>query len=111
MGDIRVKVTAMLIKDLFSRKTIPLFSTKRFIITTFYLSSGFVFLVLIASVFSPKILLASFILVWVNDSFAYIIGKNFGKQKLFPSISPKKTVEGFSNFVWIGWVQIVDQYF
>ena len=34
-------------------------------------------------------------MVWVNDSFAYLIGKNFGKQKLFPSISPKKTVEGF----------------
>ncbi len=88
-------VDLFLIKDLFSRKTIPLFSTKRFIITTFYLSSGFVFLELIASVFSPKILLASFILVWVNDSFAYIIGKNFGKQKLFEKISPKKTVEGF----------------
>ena len=34
-------------------------------------------------------------MVWVNDSFAYLIGKNFGKQKLFPRISPKKTVEGF----------------
>ncbi|GAL68183.1 phosphatidate cytidylyltransferase [Jejuia pallidilutea] len=88
-------VDLFLIKDLFSRKTIPLFSTKRFIITTFYLSSGFVFLVLIASVFSPKILLGCFILVWVNDSFAYLVGKNFGKQKLFEKISPKKTVEGF----------------
>ncbi len=88
-------VDLFLIKDLFSRKVIPLFSTKRFIVTTFYLSSGFVFLVLIASVFSPKILLGAFILVWVNDSFAYIVGKNFGKQKLFEKISPKKTVEGF----------------
>ncbi|MFS4482178.1 phosphatidate cytidylyltransferase [Hyunsoonleella sp. 2307UL5-6] len=88
-------VDLFLIKDLFSRKTIPLFVTKRFIITTFYLSSGFVFLMLIASVYSPKILLGSFILVWVNDSFAYLVGKNFGKQKLFEKISPKKTVEGF----------------
>lgn len=88
-------VDLFLIKDLFSRKTIPLFITKRFIITTFYLSSGFVFLTLTASVFSPKILLGAFILVWVNDSFAYLIGKNFGKQKLFEKISPKKTVEGF----------------
>lgn len=46
-----------------------------------------------------------FILIWVNDSFAYFIGKNFGAQKLFPSISPKKTVEGFLGglfFVAIG---------
>ena len=91
-------VELFLIKDLFSGKTIPLFSTKRFILTTFYLSSGFVFLILISNyykVYNPSILLGSFILVWVNDSFAYLVGKNFGKQKLFERISPKKTVEGF----------------
>ncbi|QCE41753.1 phosphatidate cytidylyltransferase [Psychroserpens sp. NJDZ02] len=91
-------VQLLLIKDLFSEKTIPLFSSKRYIITTFYLSSGFVFLVLIANhneTFTPVYVLGSFILVWVNDTFAYLVGKNFGKQKLFPSISPKKTVEGF----------------
>ena len=95
---ISIFVQLILIKDLFSEKTIPLFSSKRFIITTFYLSSGFVFLLLIANfnqTFTPLLLLGSFILVWVNDTFAYLVGKNFGKQKLFPSISPKKTVEGF----------------
>src|SRR5690606_25653601 len=91
-------VNLFLIKDLFSEKNIPLFSTKRFIITTFYLSSAFVFLILIANYFNefnPVILLGLFILVWTNDSFAYLIGKNFGKQKLFEKISPKKTFEGF----------------
>jgi phosphatidate cytidylyltransferase len=91
-------VDLFLIKDLFSGKIIPLFSTKRFLLTTFYLSSSFVFLVLIANFYedyNSKILLGSFILVWVNDSFAYLVGKNFGKQKLFEKISPKKTVEGF----------------
>ena len=39
-------------------------------------------------------------LIWTNDSFAYIVGKNFGKQKLFSSISPKKTVEGFLGGVF-----------
>lgn len=95
---ITIFVNLFLIKDLFSGKKIPLFSTKRFLITTFYLTSGFVFLVLIAThypVYNPKILLGSFILIWVNDSFAYLVGKNFGKQKLFEKISPKKTVEGF----------------
>lgn len=91
-------VELILIKDLFSPKKIPLFSTKRYIITTLYLTSGFVFLLLTANFnhnFTPLYLLGTFILIWVNDSFAYIVGKNIGKQKLFPSISPKKTVEGF----------------
>jgi len=95
---ITIFVQLILIKDLFSEKTIPLFESKRFIITTFYLSSAFVFLISIANFqhqFTPFLLLGVFILVWVNDTFAFIVGKNFGKQKLFPSISPKKTVEGF----------------
>ena len=41
---ITVFVQLFLIKDLFSGKSIPLFQSKRFIITTFYLSSGFIFL-------------------------------------------------------------------
>lgn len=35
------------------------------------------------------------VLIWVNDSFAFLVGKNFGKKKLFVSVSPKKTQEGF----------------
>ena len=41
-----------------------------------------------------------FILIWINDSFAYLIGSNFGRQKLFESVSPKKTVEGFLGGVF-----------
>ncbi|MCC1484669.1 phosphatidate cytidylyltransferase [Winogradskyella immobilis] len=95
---ITVFVNLFLIKDLFVETKIPLFESKRYIATTFYLSSSFIFMILIANylnTFTPLLLLGSFILVWVNDSFAYLVGKNFGNQKLFSSISPKKTVEGF----------------
>ncbi len=40
------------------------------------------------------LLLVLFISIWSGDTFAYFCGKGFGKTKLAPIISPKKTVEG-----------------
>lgn len=45
--------------------------------------------------YNPKIIIGLFILIWTNDTFAYIVGKSIGKNKLFEKISPKKTIEGF----------------
>lgn len=45
--------------------------------------------------FNPKIIISIFILIWTNDTFAYIVGKSIGKHKLIERISPKKTIEGF----------------
>lgn len=36
-----------------------------------------------------------FILIWSSDTFAYLTGKFFGKHKMAPKISPKKTWEGY----------------
>jgi len=44
--------------------------------------------------YHPKILIGIFILIWMSDSFAYLIGSAFGKTKLYERISPKKTIEG-----------------
>lgn len=46
-------------------------------------------------VFDTSIILGIFILIWSNDVFAFLIGKNFGKHKLIERVSPNKTVEGF----------------
>jgi phosphatidate cytidylyltransferase len=39
-------------------------------------------------------LLGMFVLIWTNDTFAYLTGRFIGKTKLFERISPKKTWEG-----------------
>ncbi len=31
---------------------------------------------------------------WLTDSFAYLVGRKFGKHKMAPVISPKKSIEG-----------------
>lgn len=67
------------------------------VITILYLGMGFYYL------FETRdslglgliyILLALFT-IWATDSGAYFIGKSLGKRKLWPEISPNKTVEGF----------------
>jgi len=52
-------------------------------------------LVYIYHVINPLYALALFAFVWVNDTFAYLVGSAIGKRKLFERISPKKTWEGF----------------
>lgn len=48
---------------------------------------------------ASPIVLVGLILIWVNDSFAYLTGMAIGKHKLFERISPKKTWEGFAGGV------------
>ena len=45
-----------------------------------------------------------FILIWSSDTFAYLTGKFFGKHKMAPKISPKKTWEGFAGGVLLTFV-------
>ncbi|MCF8255435.1 MAG: phosphatidate cytidylyltransferase [Bacteroidia bacterium] len=44
--------------------------------------------------YSYSLPLGFFILQWSSDTFAYLVGRQFGKHKLFERISPKKTWEG-----------------
>lgn len=91
-----ILVNLVLLRDLLIVHRIPMFENRKYVALIFYLISGFVFLTLIPDrEDGATIVIGLFILVWANDSCAYIIGKNFGKRKLLERISPKKTVAGF----------------
>lgn len=48
----------------------------------------------IASQYSPMMVLAMFIFIWLNDTGAFLVGCAIGKHRLFERISPKKSWEG-----------------
>ncbi len=63
-----------------------------------YILLPFIFIVKISfgiNDYNPKIIIGLFIMIWTNDTFAYLVGKSIGKNKLYERISPKKTIEGF----------------
>ena len=45
--------------------------------------------------FSPAIVIGFFLLLWANDTGAYLAGISFGRHRLMERISPKKSWEGF----------------
>lgn len=70
-------------------------------------------------IFSPGIIIGFFLLIWANDTGAYLAGASFGRHKLFERISPKKSWEGFFGGVvlaltaaWFlsGWLGVVERH-
>jgi phosphatidate cytidylyltransferase len=94
---VTITVNFALLYYLFSKKE-KLFNTlQKFFIGLFYIGGGCIFLTMIPykeNIFAKYLIMGIFILIWVNDSFAYIVGRTLGRRKLFPAVSPKKTWEG-----------------
>jgi phosphatidate cytidylyltransferase len=68
--------------------------------------------------FSPGIIIGFFLLIWANDTGAYLAGVTLGRHQLMERISPKKTWEGFFGGLilalaaaWLlsGWLGVVDR--
>ncbi|PIF01638.1 MAG: phosphatidate cytidylyltransferase [Maribacter sp.] len=82
---------------LFSKKDRFFQSYHKFLIGLLYIGGGCIFLTMIPykdNDFAKLLIMGIFILIWVNDSFAYLVGSTMGRTKLFPAVSPKKTIEG-----------------
>lgn len=60
---------------------------------TVYISVGFYFFLEVRSL-GLQYLIFVLAIIWTTDSGAYFSGRYFGKRKLWPAISPNKTIEG-----------------
>lgn len=67
-------------------------------------------------IFSPGLIVGFFIILWANDTGAYITGMSFGRHRLMERVSPKKSWEGFFGgavismlAAWLlsGWLGVV----
>ncbi len=62
------------------------------------------YLVFINDTYTPNIIIALLILIWLYDSGAYIFGVSFGKHRLFERISPKKSWEGAIGGTFVAFI-------
>lgn len=92
-----VGVNLLLSYFLFARKKIFLQPLQKSGLTLFYMvASGYLIVATSAlgSEITNGVSISMYLLVWVNNSFAYLFGRSFGKKLLYEKISPKKTWEG-----------------
>lgn len=88
-------ITYSLILSVFSSSKYTVDTAALSCSTGIYISFGFASIVLLRDMNNGQfIFLLAFIIPWMTDTFAYFCGRAFGKHKLIPEVSPKKTVEG-----------------
>lgn len=94
-----VAVTCVVIFELFRKKENPINNWAYFFLGQIYVAAPFSLLnfILYPEVggYQPIILLSVFVIIWVNDTAAYLFGVSLGKHRMFERISPKKSWEGF----------------
>lgn len=86
----------MLTASVFSHRKLPTSQTSSAFMTGLYIVAAFTSIVYVrdSSDKGQFLLIMMFAAPWVTDTFAYIFGRAFGKHKLIPDVSPKKSVEG-----------------
>ena len=92
---ITVYVFYMFALTVFTNNNISIDDVAKTALMTVYISTGFGSIVLLRDLENGEYLfILAIIGAWITDIFAYFTGMLFGKHKLSPVISPKKTVEG-----------------
>lgn len=87
-------IILFLILTVLTKNRLSLAEISLFFIAVFYVGLGFAQFGTIRETEGLTFIFFILLTIWITDSGAYIIGKSRGKTKLWPSISPKKTVEG-----------------
>lgn len=83
------------ILELYMKDPDPLNCLTHSLTSQIYIGLPMACLMAIGYYWNMHIILAIFLLIWINDTGAFIVGCSIGKHRLFERISPKKSWEGF----------------
>lgn len=74
----------------------PVQSVSLFLLSLFYIGIPLALLTLAVSLLrNPWIIICVLAMIWISDTGGYIVGSLFGRHRLSPKLSPKKSWEGF----------------
>lgn len=109
-------ISLLFIAALYQKRALPFHDIGYSLLGITYACVPFLFFVglgFIQGSYNPYIPLGFLIMLWANDTGAYLSGRSFGKHKLFERISPNKTWEGFIGGVLLAVVIAfnLEQYF
>ncbi len=90
-------VMVVIVSSLYQHKPNPIHNWAYFLAGQIIIALPMALLnyIIFADGLQRMLVLSLFIIIWVNDTGAYLTGVTFGKHKLFLRISPKKSWEGF----------------
>ncbi|TCV12906.1 phosphatidate cytidylyltransferase [Sphingobacterium alimentarium] len=91
-------ISLIFIVSLYQKRALPFNDIGYTLLGIMYACIPFLFFValgFISGTFNHYIPLGFLIILWANDTGAYLSGRSFGKHKLFERISPNKTWQGF----------------
>lgn len=83
----------LLLCVVFSKNKFSYNDASRFLLALLFIGFPFYYMIEIRALGLHVFLFILFV-IWATDSGAYFIGKRFGKRKLWPAISPNKTIGG-----------------
>jgi len=86
-----------MILELYVNKEDPIRNIAYSFMSHLYIGLPMALMVMIHELWEPGIILLVFILIWINDTGAYLVGSTLGRHRLFERISPKKSWEGFAG--------------
>ena len=84
-----------MILELYVKNDKPIRSLAISLMTQIYIGIPLACMTFLGKYIGLHFILAIFLLIWINDTGAFVVGSLLGKHRLFERISPKKSWEGF----------------